>query len=244
MRRTRVSRPASSKIASANSAQVASPVRCEVPDPEAAGRAAHASPRRGGPRRSEPCAGRPTTADLITFAREFEHRPDEVLPGRAEQPGTAHDPRLLSCRALAEQLRASVRRDRVRRVGLDVRLDLAAVEDVIGGVVNERGAELRDVARAADVDGGRLLRVVLCAVDIRPGGCVENELRSGELGRRKRHVPLGTGQCHRGRETPRASAWPSWPPAPVIRIALWSRSDRIGDVVLQRSATRGSFHGN
>ena len=26
--------------------------------------------------------------------------------------------------------------------------------------------------------------------------------------------------------------------------ALWSRSDRIGDVVLQRSATRGSFHGN
>jgi hypothetical protein len=56
-------------------------------------------------------------------------------------------------RALAVQLRAAVRGQRARRIGLDVRLALRAVEDVIGRVVDERRAELRCMTRAADVHG-------------------------------------------------------------------------------------------
>jgi hypothetical protein len=48
------------------------------------------------------------------------------------------------------------------------------------------------VLRAADVDRSRALRVVLGAVDVRPGSRVENEVCRAQPGRRRRaDVPIG-----------------------------------------------------
>jgi hypothetical protein len=55
---------------------------------------------------------------------------------------------------------------RVRAVGLDVRVALGAVEDVVGRVVDDRGAERRCVRRPADVDRRCALRIVLGTVDV------------------------------------------------------------------------------
>jgi len=60
---------------------------------------------------------------------------------------------------------------------------------------------------------------------------------------RKREVPVRVAQRHSVRKLVRERT------AELAARArdqdgLLSRSDRIGDVVLQRSATRGSFHGN
>ena len=114
----------------------------------------------------------------------------------------------------------------IRRVRLDVRLALPAVEDVVGREVDERRAELGGVLRAADVDRRRLLRVGLGPVDVGPRGRVQHEVGRAERRRRQRHVPLGARQpdAHR-RRTPRASAAPSWPPAPVTTDASrWTGS--------------------
>ena len=95
------------------------------------------------------------------------------------------------------------------------------------------------MARAADVDGGGTLGIVLRTVDVGPCCGVQNEIgRLLERGRRKRDVPLGMGQPPRGgkglseRVTELAAR-------PRDQDAA-SRSDRIGDFVLQRSTTRGS----
>jgi hypothetical protein len=93
---------------------------------------------------------------------------------------------------LAVELRPPIRRLRVRPVRLDVGLALAAVEDVVGRVVDKRRTKGRDVRRAADVDGGGALRILLGAVDVRPGGGVENDVGRLEPGRRRQlDVPLG-----------------------------------------------------
>ena len=98
---------------------------------------------------------------------------------------------------LGLQLRAAVDRERVRRVRLDVRLALAAVEDVVGREEDDRRAELEDVLRPADVHRGRVLRGSLRSVDVRPGRRVEHEVDLRETGgRRQRHVPLRPGQRH------------------------------------------------
>ena len=102
---------------------------------------------------------------------------------------------LLAGCGLAVELRPPVRGLRVRAVRLQVRLALAAVEDVVARVVDERHTERSDVRRPADVDGGRRLRLVLGTVDVRPGGGVENDIRQLEpVRRRQLDVPVRPGQ--------------------------------------------------
>ena len=186
IRRTRQVRPASSKIASANSAHVQSPSAATWYRP--CGRAISsfvASARWptyvGEPRWSS------TTDTSSCCSPSVEHRPDEVLARPAEEPRAAHDPALPHL-ALAVELRAPVRRDRLRLVRLDVRLALAAVEDVVGREVDDRSPERDDVSRPLDVDERRPLRISLRPVDVGPGGSVENEIRPIVERRRARHV--------------------------------------------------------
>ena len=155
-------------------------------------------------------------ADLVPFARQVEHRRTKFVPGRPEETRAPHDPRPLARSALAVHLRAPVRRQRVRRIGLDVRLGFA-VEHVVGREVHERCAELLDMAGAADVDRRRLLRVGLGAVDVGPGGRVQHEperlSQSGDGSVTSQSAWLNATASANSS----ASARPSWPPAPVIR---------------------------
>ena len=130
--------------------------------------------------------------DLVTLAADPQHRPHEVVAGRAEEPGRADDPRLFTGGGLAVGLRTAVGRERIRRVRLDVRRAPTPVEDVVARVVDER-AEPGSVLRSADVDCGRALRVILRAVHVRPGGGVQHEIEAtGETVRRRlRNVPVG-----------------------------------------------------
>ena len=91
---------------------------------------------------------------------------------------------------------STVRRRRAgRRVRLQVRRGLPAVEDVVRRERDERRAELGHMLRPADVHRGGLLRIVLGRVDIRPGGGMQDERRaSPEPRRRQRHVPVGARQ--------------------------------------------------
>ena len=83
-------------------------------------------------------------------------------------------------RLLAGELGAAVGRERRRLVGLDVGRALGAVEDVVGGDVDDRGADRRgrggDVAGAVAVDGERRLLGLLGAVDVGPGGAVDDHV--------------------------------------------------------------------
>ena len=97
--------------------------------------------------------------------------------------------------------------------------------------------------RSADVDGGRPLRIGLGTVDVRPGGRVQHERRR-QIGRRQRHVPVRV--CERNdlvagegllQRAPKLAARAG------DQESAASLFDRIGDVVLQRSTTRGSSHG-
>ena len=79
---------------------------------------------------------------LVALAAEAQHRPHEVLRRLAEQPRAADDPRLAAGRRLAVQLRTSVGAERSRRVRLQIRRGLPAVEDVVRRERDERRAEL------------------------------------------------------------------------------------------------------
>ena len=50
--------------------------------------------------------------DLVALRAEPEHRADEVVPGRAEEPGGADDPCLVAGRGLAEEFRPPVGAER------------------------------------------------------------------------------------------------------------------------------------
>src|SRR5262249_46358031 len=116
---------------------------------------------------------------------------------------------------------------------------LGAVEDVVGREVDDRHAQRGDVPRPRDVDELRAGGVALGAVDVGPGG-------GGQHQRRVRR-----GRPRDGQLPPRARVRPpKGPPQRGAELAACaryeetaSRSDRIGDLVLQRSTTRGSFHG-
>ena len=94
----------------------------------------------------------------------------------------------------------------------------------------------------ADVDRCRTLRVVFGTVDIGPRGGVQNEVGVKTGRRRIGDVPVrtrqsdGVGERLGQRVTELATG------AGDHGAARWSRSDKIGDRVLHRSATRGSFH--
>ena len=85
--------------------------------------------------------------DLVALGAETQHRAHEVVARPAEEPRRADDPRVVARGRLTVQLRPPVGRQRIRCVRLDVRLALAAVEDVVGGEV--RRAARRARRRAA-----------------------------------------------------------------------------------------------
>ena len=186
--------------------------RGEVPDAERRRRVDELARRRG----QMADVGRAAALvvddrDLVPLRPEPEHRAHEVVPGRAEEPRAPHDPGVLAGRGLAVELRPPVGGQRARAVRLDVRRSLAAVEDVVGGVRDERRPELRRVRRAADVHLRGPLRIVLGAVDVRPRGGVQHELRPLERGRgrepdvpvlarQRAHVVRGERRCERDAE--------------------------------------------
>jgi hypothetical protein len=100
--------------------------------------------------------------------------------------------------------------------------------------------------RAADVDCRGALRVVLGAVDVRPGRRVEDEAGLDRR-RRQRHVPVGVGERDdlilRERLLQRAPELAARSRDYDALSDVLSRSERIGDWTLQRWATRGSFQG-
>src|SRR5262249_24379034 len=116
---------------------------------------------------------------------------------------------------------------------------LGAVEDVVGREVDGRRSERGNVPRPGDVDELRAGRVALGAVDVGPRRGVQHERRlcrerprDVEFRPRAR-VRLGKGLSQRGAELAACARYEE----------TASRYDRIGDLVLQRSTTRGSFHG-
>ena len=190
IRFTRQFSPASSKIASAKSAHVQSPSARHVVDA--------VRPVEQVARRLSEVAdvGRraPLVVDhrhLVALRAEPEHRPDEVVSRRAEEPRRAHDPAVPHL-LLALELRPRVHAERIRRVALDVRLALRAVEDVVGREVDDRRTECDHVPRPIDVHPPSALRVGLGVVHLRPGGGVEHELRPLLQRVRLGHVPLRT----------------------------------------------------
>src|SRR6188474_2678683 len=90
-------------------------------------------------------------AHLVPLLPEGEHRPNEVLSRRAEEPGASDDPAFFDL-PLSLELRLAVDGQRIGLVGLDVRLALRTVEDVIGGEVDDRRAHGDDVPRTKHVD--------------------------------------------------------------------------------------------
>ena len=129
-----------------------------------------------------------TTRTSFRGRGEAQHRLDEVAAADPEEPGGADDEVALvggGGRLLAGQLGAAVGRERRRLVGLHVGRALGAVEDVVGGDVDDAGADLGrgggDVAGAVAVDReGRLLGL-LGAVDVGPGGAVDDHVGPLEL---------------------------------------------------------------
>ena len=153
IRRTRQSSPASSKIASAKSAQVQSPsaATCQTPCGSAA--RSDASPRRGGRRRSGQPRWSSTTATSSRSSPSRSIVRTKLWPVGAEEPRGADDPRSLARGRLAVELRPPVGgRAGSARPTRRTAPALAPVEDVVGRVVDERRAERGDVRRPADVD--------------------------------------------------------------------------------------------
>ena len=164
------------------------------------------------------------------------------MPVQPKSHERAHDPRVFARGGLAVQLRPAVHRQRVRRVRLDVRRALRPVEDVVGREVDERGAELGRVLRAADVHGRG-----------RPAGRPPRRRRPSTprraaRGRPRRERPAaGTSTSQLGaRQAARAGERLEERRAELAARAGYedvSRSERIGDVVLHRWRTRASSHG-
>ena len=153
---------------------------------------------------------------------------------------------------LAVELRPAVGRERARAVGLDVRRALAAVEDVVGRVGDERRAELGRVRRAADVHLGRALRdrPRRRRRSSRPPRAGRGRARSDRGGRGKRTSQSSrVSACTSSAANAAASATPSWPPAPVIRTRRRGLKPAgpgrraSASRVLHRPFTRGSSQG-
>ena len=149
------------------------------------------SPRRGGRRRSGSRAGRRRPRPRRAPRRAAASCGRSCGPSgrRATRSGrsTPRSPAAASPCSFVRPYAPSGLGASDSRYGVALR----AVEDVVGRVVDERRAELGGVLRAADVDRRRALRVVLGAVDVRPGRRVQHELdgRERRPARGKRDVP-------------------------------------------------------
>src|SRR6185295_4565023 len=174
-------------------------------------------------------------AHFVTLAAEREHGTDEVLAGGPEEPRAPYDPARLDL-PLPLEFRHPVRGERARLVRLHVRRPLVPVEDVIRREIHDRNAERDDVARALDVHPARAVRIRLGAVDIGPGRGVEHELRLARDG-------LGDVEPGGVRVWQDLAKRRTELPARPCYEDVLSRSERIGDWVLQRSRTRSSSQG-
>src|SRR5262249_11935459 len=136
-------------------------------------------------------------------------------------------------------------RQGVRRVRFDVRLVLRAGGDVVGGGVEPTQNELGDTARAAPGDPGGHLRGFLRGVPRGPRGGAPDG-RHPETGRREGgDVPVGARQREDVVSGERLlQRTPELTTRAGDQDSAVSRSDRIGDLVLHRSTTRGSSHGH
>ena len=193
-------------------------VRCEMPD-AARPIAVDELARRGG---EVPDVGRAAAlvvhhGDLVALGAEPQHRADEVVPGRAEEPRAARrskrPPRRPPRRRASSGRRP--RADSARRTRRTA--PFPPVEDVVARERHERRAERGgSVLRSADVHRRGALRIVLGAVHVGPGGRVQHEIELRQRGRRQRHVPVRVPQRKDLVVRERlCSARPSWPPAPV-----------------------------
>jgi hypothetical protein len=119
-----------------------------------------------------------TGVDLAT------DRLDEVDAAAAAEPGAANDevPPGGARRLLAAQLAAAVRADRVDPVLLAVGASARAVEDVVGGDLEQERvdpvARLGEVGDRGAVDPGGELLLGLAAVDRGEGGTVDDRRRA------------------------------------------------------------------
>jgi hypothetical protein len=169
------------------------------------------------------------------------------VSGTPEEPRASYDPSRLD-EPLTGELGLPVRRERTRLVGLDVRLALAPVEDVVGREVDDRCPEGDRVECSAFVDGEGLVALRLRTVDVRPRGRVQNEIRPRQALRiRIPYVPVLVRERERldvreylGERATELAARTAYDDLAEV---AWSRSDRIGDCVLQSCLTRGSSQG-
>ena len=171
---------------------------------------ARASPPRGARRRSGSRAGRRRPRPRRARRRAAASCGRSCAPSRRRATTSAR-----STPARRPRPRRAASSARTRRAGSarPTRRTARAspVEDVVGRERDERRAELGDVLRAADVDRRRALRVVLGAVDVRPGRRVQDELQvdaralggggsvTSQSARVERRAPPGTPRRARGR---------------------------------------------
>ena len=186
--------------------------------------------------------------DLVPLGAEPEHRPYEVVAGRPEEPGRAHDPGVGAGGCLAVELRAAVGRERIR--GRPTRRTARAC----GRRRRSRSRTRRAGARARRRSPSR-----------------RRSRRPRLVGRpRRRPRPSTRRRAGRGRDRPRGTlSRGAVRHVPVLvcerddvvvrerlaeraaelaagardQDATASRADRIGVLVLHRCATRGSFQG-
>jgi hypothetical protein len=96
--------------------------------------------------------------------------------------------------------------------------------------------------RAADVDGRCILRMLFREIDVRPRGSVQDEVGSLET-RRRRELDIPVLACKGDRVRELLGERTTELAARAGDQDPLSRSERIGDGVLQRSRTRGSSQG-
>ena len=191
----------------------------DVPDAEGEVERRLASPRPGARRTSGEPRWSSTTATSSRSAPSLSIVRTKFEPRRPEEPRAAHDPRLLARGGLAVKLRAAVRGGGVRAVGLDVRLPLAPVEDVVARVrrraaprAPRRGSCRRRSPRPRPADRPRRRR--------RPSRrpcAARGRARAPPAPARRRPSRRASSATISSAANSSASAWPSWPPAPVIR---------------------------
>ena len=125
----------------------------------------------------------------------------EVIAAGAVEPADANDVVARQQRdhvALPGELRGAVLVERPRRVVLDVRFGLRAVEDFVGADVDHGGvaarAGLGDVPRALCVHGEREFRLALAAGGIGERGGVDHDVRRERVDGRDGRVRVGDVQ--------------------------------------------------
>ena len=124
--------------------------------------------------------------EAVALAGQAQHGEQKVVAVRTVDPTGAKDEIFAAdvCDGLfAGQLAGAVDVQWIGRVGFNPRLRLAAIEDVVGGVVNKERVTLKRLfgedARRLLVDGVGEIALRFGAIDGSVGGSVENEIGRG-----------------------------------------------------------------